>query len=305
MYTPESFYESYFSDHFLYKASTLKNIIDGYAEIGEAVLANVTGIVEDEYIGSLRAELRATCFAAIETLFELVFALAPQDGRVDDRSLWYSISTSDWRRNQKAIERIASGDFELFDTVLRLSKTSNKSDKELTYCQHLFYFRCWKDENIRPHINKGLEPLKQFLALVAQEYSNRDEHNALKHSMRIFPMLGELRVGTTPDMEESHLLVDGTGSMSYLVGEEGGGLSVHTVPMDTERDYQLAVICSQLIGNIINTRRRFFVEGAEQEIPILILNAEALRELQKRNTQLLSFSFTITPTESRPTDNKR
>lgn len=48
MYTPESFYESYFSDHFLYKASTLKNIIDGYAEIGEAVLANVTGIVEDE-----------------------------------------------------------------------------------------------------------------------------------------------------------------------------------------------------------------------------------------------------------------
>lgn len=296
MYTPESFYESYFSDHFLYKAFTLKNIIDGFEDVGALVLANVTGIVERDYIGSLRAELRATCFAAIETLFELVFALAPKDGVVNDRSLWYSISTSDWRNNLKSIEGIASGNVELLDTVLRpYSKRNNGSDDGVTYGQHLFYFGLENDEKLKPHLLEGLESLKRFLTLIAQEYSNRDEYNALKHSMRIFPMLGEFRVGLSPELADSHLLIDGTGSMSYLVGEKGGGVSVHTVPMDTERDFRLTVTCSQLIGNIINTRRRLFVSGADQELAVQILNDDALVDLDKRNTQFQSFRFTLSP----------
>lgn len=295
MYRPEQFLRSYLVDHHYYKVVTIKNIIDQYDELKESVLSDVGLVEDDKYIDSLRAEIRATYYHAIETLFELIFALSPRKGIIDNSNIWYFLSTSSGFKNYKRIEEIAGGDTEFLDTEVIAGKKENGEHLEVPFGQYLFYFGITNPEVV-DLIPESLSAIKDALIILAKEFSDRDEYNALKHGMRIFPTVKDVHVKASKE-DEWTKLVDMSGSMSYLMKEKDESLSVHVVPMDTERDVRMTMLCSGLISNIIRTRRAALVDESPTEIFLVTLDDEILKEYRKPDKPLVKFRFNLKPVD--------
>jgi hypothetical protein len=279
------FFSGYLIDHFLYKQFTLFNALEKLPILKSQVLDGLDEIDEAEYIKTLRLEIRATYFQAIETLFELVFSLEPRGKVIDNRHIWYFLSTSQWRKNYERIESIAAADTAFLDREITASKTL-----KVPFVQYLFYFSL-TNPSMLDAVRASFEPIKKFLVAFAAEFSDRDEYNAFKHALRILPMMQKVEIGPHGS-EKPIVTLDMSNSMTYLV-EEGESISFRTKPLDTVRDMRMGLVCSYLISNIVRSRRAHFAKNLDGHLHTF--SEESFQSADERNVSWTNFRFTIKP----------
>lgn len=295
MFEPRLFLKEYLSDHFLYKTATLKNILDGYPDLKEHVLDGLIDIEDDKYEQTLRAEVRATTYQAAETLFELIFALSPRDGQIDNLNIWSALSSSDWRSNNRRIGEIANGEVAFLDQVVLAGHNADHEPIEEPLAQYIFYFGETNPEIVE-QIPESIGEIKRFLIVLAKEFNSRGEYNALKHTMRIFPSVSNMFVRRSDSDDEPWArLLDMTGSMSYLEPGKDQSISIHAVPMDSERDHALTIIAAGLISNIVRSRHARLGRHDGYDYRLLLLREGSTANEARRRKPMVNFTFTMTP----------
>ena len=135
----------------------------------------------------------------------------------------------------------------------------------------------------------NLDVIKNALVLFARDFSDRDDYNAYKHSLRLYQT--PVRVGVAPEGSVNYqMLGSASDALSYLEKDKNGRLREVTKPFDAERDFNIGILCYNLIYNIIIARRRFFFKTED-----LLFNFSKvdLQSLNISGTTLGKFSFTI------------
>lgn len=302
------FFDGYLVDHFLYKQTTMYNALQasikrlprGDSGLLDRILGlawrkstsfltvrSLKGLKEidyNAYVKSLRLEIRATYFQAVETLFELIFSLEPRQNVIDNRHIWYFLSTSKGKDNYKSIEKIASPNTAFLDRMINASDTMR-----IPFSQYLFYFGA-TDPAAQEAIRASLDPIKKFIVAFAEEFTDRDEYNAFKHALRILPTLQ--KVEYLDQSKKAVLALDMSTSMSYLQETEQS-LSLRTKPLDTLRDMRMSQVCVYLISNIFRSRRAHFTKNFEGHLHTF--TEESFSSATERNVKWTGYDMTLTP----------
>lgn len=285
------FFSGYLVDHFDYKLITLYNALVKFPKLKADILDGLDTVDDAEYEKSIRLEIRATYFQAMETLFELIFSLEPRGDVIDNQRIWYFLSTAEWGEDFKRIRSIAKGQTALFDRAITAG-----SDLKVPFIQYLFYFGV-TDPTMIQAIQASLDPIKKFLVAFAKEFSDRAEYNAFKHALRIFPAMRTFEA-INRATQKPLITWDMTRSITYLTESDDGSISLETRPLDTERDMRMAQVCSRLISNIVRSRKVHFVKGYEGYIHTL--SADSFPSATERTINWINFKFTIKPMDNRP-----
>jgi hypothetical protein len=267
------FFNSYLVDHFAYKQEALLFLHDHFQDLKTQLQEGMPDINEEQFLRTLRVEIRSNYFQAIETLFELIFALEPRGSVIDNRNLMYLLSTSDWRGNYDRILRIAGGDLAFLDRIVTAGPRVSVS-----FNQYLFFFGI-VDNMMTQAIDASLLTIRKFLIAFASEFANRDEYNAIKHSMRLVHLMEEFGFG--PKGSTVRIKRDLKDSMSYMKQEKDSSLTMYTKPLDTVRDFKMTIVCSNLISNIFRSRKYHFTK--DQSIELHTLTDESYVDATKRN----------------------
>lgn len=288
---PKVFFQAYLVDHFVYKQLTLKNCFDNYSTLRPILLAGMDEADDKAYLHTLRAEIRATYFQCIETLFEMIFALSVRGRTVDNENMWYLLSTSDWRRNFKRILKIAEGDLSFLEQTVIAGR-----ELEMSLLQYIFFFGVHGSIPTET-VATSLAVIRKTLPVLASEFSDRGEYNAIKHSIRLFPFIAKWEIGAT-DGQGPKISFDLSDSMTFLREEPDETLIHETRQFDTERDFNMTVLGARLISNIIRGRRAyFFKEG----VTLFTFEEEALMSANKRSVAVQNLSISIKPIYETPT----
>lgn len=260
----QSFYTSYPSDYHTYKVCTLTSILKNIDQFNDAFLnKSLTDINNSDYKRFLKSELRITVFHAIETLFELIFALDGTSNGLKDKVLFESISSSNFSINYKRIQNIANDeDIQFLDVEVEYYGL------KAPFWKYIFYFGINPPEEAKDRIdnlNKSEKAIKIFLKEIARIFSNREEYNAYKHGNRILNSFTDFQIKAG----ENTLNFDLTDSMSYFFNRKENktvtNSFVSTKIFNTEKDIHIALLCSQLINNIIILRKQSLVSGSKND----------------------------------------
>jgi hypothetical protein len=302
------FFSGYLTDHFLYKQYTLYNALKAAQSRIANPRANPLGRVRtifrigkpfsrprslkglDEidyaaYAKSLRLEIRATYFQAIETLFEFIFSLEPRENVIDNRRIWYFLSTSRWRDNNERIARIAKSDTSFLDREITAGKMLT-----VPFIQYLFYFDVTNPSMLHA-VRASFDPIKKFLVAFAQEFSDRDEYNAFKHALRILPAVQNVQIGSYGPTKPI-VTLNMSNSMTYLI-QERNAISFRTKPLDTVRDLRMGQACAYLISNIVLSRRAHFARNLE--VNLHTFSEASFSSANDRNVSWKDFKVTMKP----------
>lgn len=254
------FYTSYASDYHLYKLATLKSILTDIPKFEKEFLQNmVTGTNESRYTRFIKSEIRMTCFHAIETLFELIFALQPKGNELQDEKLMKVLSTVNFSENYKKIDRIAKDE----DGLNFLDSTCEYQGNSPVW-SYIFYFGySLEDASIsevqKTEVQETKEAIKIFLRSIADIFSYRAEYNAYKHGLRILNTITDVSL----ESKYSSVQWDVSDSMSLFSVEKDKKKPIAEIIdiliFDTPRDMEIIQICSLLIHNIIVLRKEHYL----------------------------------------------
>ena len=292
----QQFFSGYLVDHFPYKLAMLDNSLRMYSQLKPVILDGIKKVDDAEYEKSVRLEIRATYFQAMETLFELIFSLEPRTSVVDNRLLWYYLSTAQWRKNYKRIGLIAEGDTSFLDRTIRIGKNF-----ETSFIEYLFYYGA-KDPKMLEAVRPGFESIKKFIVAFAKEFSDRGEYNAFKHALRAFPAM--MKIEAIQRATQKRLITwDLSRSISYLTEGEDRSLTLETRPLDTERDMRMGQTCSLLISNIVRSRKAQFVKGYEAELHIF--SDDIFPLATKKTVNMVKLKMTLKLEDTSPSKGSR
>lgn len=252
----KEFYKTYNPDYWLCKIGLFKNCHDNFESVRDILKDDLVDIVDDDYKRVLRTEIHFLYFQMVETLFEIIFAVSKHD----NRNLWFALTFSNWRKNYNEIEKLSDTSY-LFTSKI---KTSIAGDNvEIPLLRWIFYFVYPSKMNNNEWKN-NLDKIKRLLLLFAKDFSDRDEYNAYKHSLRFYSSSFTMSIGLTgsPNMYPLGASED---SIFYLGeqrkrGQDGkyestGRITRIIKPFDFERDHNCCLIIYKMIQNIINTRK--------------------------------------------------
>lgn len=272
MFQPIDFYRTYMVDYFLYKQAMYKNILDGYDELESKILKDVTGQVKADVIKTLKSSIRITYYHCIETLFEIIFALDKginhELNHHQDELILQRLSNSDFRKNFKRIEDIAlpnSKELARFDRTLSLDVVG----EEISILRYIFYYTITPKNNTIGNewwarMPESLEAIKLALTAFAKDFSDRTEYNAYKHGLRVLPLTQKFEAWET-ETNKKILNLDFHDAMTFLT-ESKDEFSITTRNFDTERNYKMTILASQLIANIVNIRKSAYSNPKEEAL---------------------------------------
>ncbi len=249
------FYKQYPIDHWIYKVTIFKNIIDNYDSISATILGGLVDVIDKDCINMLKAEIHFTYFQIIEALFELIFALEKRK----DKLLWLFITISPFQTNFRRISKIANGntDFLFEDIDLPFGKV-------IPLIQYIFYFGSFFPIS-DTEMNSNLEMIKKILIILAKDFSDRGEYNSYKHSLRFYQTSIRLELGELLDGDKMSpiLNMSAEDTLTFLFKNQKGNIELRTKSFDPNRDFNMIDICHRLIQNIINLRKRSFFKQNE------------------------------------------
>lgn len=247
----KEFYKTYDPDYWLHKISLLKNCHDNFENAKEILTINMGGVDDEEYKRVLRTEMHFLYFQMVETLFEIIFAVAKHDNKNLGLALTFSnYKQSDFYSNTyKQITELS----DVSDIFTKKKKTEIKGEKqEISLLRWIFYFvypSKITDDEWRNNLNK----IRRLLLLFAKDFSDRGEYNAYKHSLRFYNSSFGLSIGKTSG-EKMFSLMQSDDSITYLE-EKNGAVRKTTKTFDFEKDTKRCLIIYHMIKNIIYTRK--------------------------------------------------
>lgn len=286
---PELFYSYCAVNYWEYKINALANAIMKYEKLKSDLLEGVDKINDKECITAFKLDIHFTYFQIVECLFNMMFALMKK--KIDNRNLWFYLShfarPEMSRKAYETIERIAKGDTSIFD-----DKVGAGPNLEMPFVQYVFYFggSFQVDE---ASMNKNLDRIKEILVMFAQDFLEREEYNAYKHSFRIFPA-GPLKLeGINPSNGKTLVTFTMDDSIVCIRMEKDGSITQIAKAFDWKRDCRMGLLCHALIYNLISTRRRFYFK--EDKLLVNFFKDVDLKETGKINSTMLDFKLNIKP----------
>lgn len=253
------FYSSYAVDYHIYKVASLESILNDCQRFKEQFLESViSGTDVGRFERFIKSEIRITCFHAIETLFELIFALEPKEGVLQDQVLLKSLATANFTKNYQRITTI-SNDLSALDFL----DATVSSEPNSPLWAYLFYYGVslsGSESDTEMAAANSWTAIKSFLSAIASLFSNRDEYNAYKHGLRILNTVTEFSIATAFD--PNPVVEDMSDTMSYFTVEKEEKKPVaelvNIVEFHTDTDIEIIKTCSMLMSNIIGRRREVF-----------------------------------------------
>jgi len=274
------FYGYYPITHWKYKFALLKSGFSNYDSVKEKFQNELFDMREEDYINMLKAEIHFTYFQIIETLFELIFALEKRD----DRNLWYYLSIPNWRRNYKRIQSIANGNVGFFYENVDIGESNT-----IPFLRYILFYL------LEPSISKlelenNLETFKRGIIIFAQDFSERDDYNAYKHSLRLY----QASINLTFLPHGNYLpnfTMSSKNTFRYLGKDNDNRLLSIVKSFDPDRDLRMADFCYKLIWNIINIRKCYFYNV--EHVKIFYFHEIDLNSLNSTDFDLVKFTTPI------------
>lgn len=256
MVNDKQFYSHYLKEYHSIKALYLKTLLDNHHKLNEELAKHRA--IQDLTKNSkfvLQADMRQNYFHCIETFFELFFAFLPKNGAIPDHhNIIKLLVKSDWKTNYKLIQDIADGNFSLdiFDEPIEFIGYRTTVGHYLFY-PGMFDRAKFTDEFFKL-TDQSILAIKSAIKALATDFSQRDEYNAYKHGIRIFPSYKSIHVVSVEDMKEQ-MSWDLSNSVSfYTFNDKFKESKITTKLFDSERDLLMTRLCSNLIFTLINYR---------------------------------------------------
>lgn len=248
----KEFYRDFDLDYWLYKIVLLKNTHDNFDLLSASLEKVVDKFSSDDCKRMMRTEMHFLYFQMVESLFEIIFAVMEKD----NRDLWITLSFSNWRSNYEKISNLSDAS-ELFTRKVKVDE-----DQEILLLQWIFYF-VYKTKMIPNEQGINLEKIKSLLLIFARDFSDREEYNAYKHSLRFYNKSFGLSIGLSGS-KDVYSFGTSKDSITYLekqkkdingTRKETGNIMRVTKPFDFDRDFRCCLIIDSMIRNIIETRK--------------------------------------------------
>lgn len=285
------FFSQFQVNYFDYKINSLKYLLDNHSKLGFD--KEIFGYTEKSYVNAIRSDIRQTYFQAIETVFEIFFALLPdRNGKIHD----------------KIIERITLSDLPYSD-IRKISKSENSLDfldneiiypdkTTLTLGEFIFYFGLHNEIKFKESIEQSLDAIKYALRILAKEFTDRREYNSYKHGLRIIPALQKLDILDAETMKKAISFELKDTMTFYSYDKKTNETSFITKKFDTERDLQMISVCSNLLWTMITLRDAAYNKAKkdkDSKIAILFFGKEEIDKAKKINVDIQDLKFSERP----------
>lgn len=289
---PREFFDNYQKDYHNTKATYLKALLEN---VNEEKFNHFWEKIDFKGVENLertiRIDLRQTYFHAIETFFELLFALDPslKKNRYSENVL-LTLTKSQGKETYSRIRDIASNESKLDF----LDNTISHNNENISIIHYLIYPQILPSSSFfiknSVSILDSLSAVKMGIKLLAQDFVNREEYNAYKHGLRLISKTKKMILASNIEngiFEE----LDMKNSMTfYLLDKKNSEIREITKILDSERDYLMTRLCSNLIHCLINNRRFYFsgkdVEKTFPQIEIYFFGEKEIKECSKTNVSI-------------------
>jgi len=285
------FYSSFQINYFDYKLAYLSYAENHFKELSQE--NNILNYSERDFVLAIKSDIRQTLFQAIETLFEIIFALLPdKNGKISDMEIMRILSKRELP--YKKIQKIAESEKELefLDMEIKISP-----EKIVSLAEYIFYYNVTATEDYIDKIKVSLEAIKSGLYTLAKEFSDRKEYNCYKHGMRLVPAMKFLKIARADNMKDIANF-DLTNSLTYYTEDlKQGKIEFVTKLFDTERDKRLIQLCSGLLWNIIKIRDIVFNKLPQKESgsgQICFFDNDTILNSNKVSIPMHNFRLTLT-----------
>lgn len=305
IFEPKIFYKTFLDDFHKFKAILYQNVLSDLSKYEQELFGRQLDKEEsDAFRRTIKSDLRQTYFHAIETFFEIFFALNPSDTpNFDDINILFNLANSNWKTNFDKISKIASGETSL-----------DFLDNEIEYQGHkvsvghyLFYFGAF-DKNkfgseFYDKVKISIDAIKFGIKVIANDFVDREEYNSYKHGLRIIPALSEFMIADAKTLEVK-MKWNLTDSMSfYSKTKDPNELKVKTKLFDTTRDSAMTYFCSNMISNIVFNRQiglyKEQLKKEKKQIGIFFFTKERIEDCIKINVEIQDLVFSVKRIETK------
>lgn len=296
MFDPKIFYKTYLHDYHKFKSILLKSVLENPQKFEIDLFGEPLEKEDSEaFTKTIKSDLRQTYIHSIETFFEIFFTLIPDKLQFDDLNILFNLTNSKWQVNYEKIKKIASGDMSLDF----LTNSIDFHGHQITIGHYLFYYGLIEIKNIPEFLDKvvqSVEAIQHGIKIIAKDFTDRDEYNSYKHGLRIIPALSEFMVAD-PKTKEIKLKWDLNDSMSFFCKTQNENeVKIKTKLFDSDRDFHLTRFCSNMISNMICTRKvsfynKDFVEK-EEKIAVGFFGKKEIDDCNKINVEIQDIVFT-------------
>ncbi len=263
----KEFYRMYDPDYWLYRIMLLKNSHDDFDKLKSCLVKNTEEIVDKDFQRVIRTELHFLYFQMIETLFEIIFAVSKHD----NRDLWIALTFSNDRNTlfySETYKKIS--DLNSFSEIFtkKIKTEIEGKTTEIPALRWIFYF-IYPTKLKEGEWVKNLENIKSLLLRFAQDFIDRGEYNAYKHSLRFYNAPFSMSIGLTGS-KQTFPLGSSEDCITFLEEQKKkdnngeiiltGKIMRTQKPFDFQRDYYLCILIYTMIKNIIYTRKYTLLE---------------------------------------------
>lgn len=117
----------------------------------------------------------------IETLFEFIFTLSSYH----ENDIWASLAFSNWNDNYKQIKELSNRKLKQPDLKSKIIAVIEGKETEISLLRWIFYY-VYPLKISDEELEKNLDKIEELLVIFAKDFSDRDEYNAYKHSLRFY-----------------------------------------------------------------------------------------------------------------------
>ncbi|WP_308572303.1 hypothetical protein [uncultured Methanobacterium sp.] len=255
----KDFYEKYDPDYWLYKIYLLKNSHDDYDKIKENLTGDLVDVIHEDYKRMIRTELHFLYFQMIETLFELIFAIS----KFTRQEIWAALTFSNKRNSPYYydcygnIRELSHDRLKDPDLWAPVKIGGSGGNIEIPLIRWIFYDTFNIPEMSEEDWEINLDNIYYFLRKFAKDFSDREEYNAYKHSLRFFNT--QYAFGFALKGSSNFFGRRTDNSIVYLAAEKNNNdsysLKECSKAFDFKTDYNRCILIHDLISNIIITRK--------------------------------------------------
>lgn len=234
-------------------------------------------------------------YQMIENLFELIFAVLQND----NRQLWHALSQSNWRKNNKYIEKLGKGDFSVLQLDKKRVADINGEKVEIDPFRWVFYFRGFEIDDDYDW-DKNINNIKKIIRYLAKEFSDREHYNAYKHGLRLYNSSFQLGIGAGDNPSSFSVLGSSDNSINYLTyklveknkKEEIYHAQRTSKPIDIERDTNICMLVYEMIFDIIESRKPYMNEKPNQKDRISLYHFDEV-DMKTLHPNVGTYEFSI------------
>lgn len=299
MISPSEYFKGFQVNHFDYKQLVNKHLLELKDEEIYKLINTVIDGNKEEFLRSVKMDVRLTFLLSVETLFELIFSLLPENGGVDDRALMYKLARKEF--NNKDIRDFVNGKASRLDDLKK--ELEYPDGKKNDILQHIFYFNLRFDK-YKDQVKSSLEVIEKTIKTLASELSDREELNCYKHGFRSVPMWKSISVINAETNDRIKFDLNDSVTI-FSQDEKKGTFEVLTKTLDPIRDIELTNQTSKLISNIINPRKILANPQEGRNVMFHFFDENSLQTAKKVNVDASKIKFTGTLEKNEKESNKK